>query len=69
MAGQIKKMIDFIIQERAKGNHLIERTTRTKLLLKGINPNKYNDLSDDDPEIIDHLKRLSLEMGGRVPLV
>ena len=69
MAGQIKRMIEIIIQERAKGNPLIERTTRTKLLLKGINPNKYNELSPDDPQIIEHLKRLALEMGGRAPLM
>jgi hypothetical protein len=69
VAGQIRKMIDMIVQERAKGNPLIERTTRTKLLLKGINPEKYNETSADDPLIIENLRRLALEITGRVPLI
>ncbi|NPV01832.1 MAG: hypothetical protein HPY53_10675 [Brevinematales bacterium] len=69
MAGQIRKMIDMIVQERAKGNPLIERTTRTKLLLKGINPDKYNAESPDDPVMIEHLKRLAVEITGRVPMI
>jgi len=69
VAGQIRKMIDLIVQERAKGNPLIERTTRTKLLLKGINPDRYNAESLDDPVIIARLKHLAVEITGRVPMI
>lgn len=36
MAGQIKMLIDEIITERSKGNSTIAMTTRTKILIKGI---------------------------------
>jgi hypothetical protein len=62
-------MIDLIVQERAKGNPLIERTTRTKLLLKGINPDRYNAESPDDSVIIERLKHLAVEITGRVPMI
>jgi len=34
MAGQIKVMIDQIIENRSKGNALLVSTTQTKLILK-----------------------------------
>lgn len=66
MAGQIKQMIDVIIQQRAKGDPLLERTTKTKLLLKGINPTRYTEDSLDDPIILDKLRRFADEMGCRL---
>lgn len=63
MPGQIKVMIESIIDQRAKGDPLLERTTRTKLLLKGINPTRYTDSSDDDRMVIERLKLLAEEMG------
>ncbi len=61
MAGQIKKMIDNIIAKRANGNKTMENTTRTKLLLKGINPHAYDANSADDPEVIKKLQNLLIE--------
>jgi hypothetical protein len=66
MAGQIKNMIDKIIQQRAKGDPLLERTTKTKLLLKGINPTRYTEDSQDDPAVIEKLHRFADEMGCRL---
>ena len=48
MAGKIKKMIDDIIEERSKGNPAITEMTIAKLILKGLNPNKFDDNSSDD---------------------
>jgi hypothetical protein len=56
MAGKIKSMIDYIIKQRAQDNPMLERVIKTKLILKGINPNKYNLQSDDDPVIIKKLE-------------
>jgi hypothetical protein len=36
MAGKIKKLIDSLIEQRSQGSASIATTTRTKLLLKGI---------------------------------
>lgn len=62
MAGKIKKTIDIIIQKRSNGNPTIMATTKTKLLLKGINPSKYDDNSEDDPVILEKLKNLASEL-------
>jgi hypothetical protein len=58
MAGKIKKMIDFVIEQRAAGNSMLEKILKTKMILKGINPAKYTLQSDDDPAVIDKLDKL-----------
>jgi len=58
MAGKIVRMIEEILAERSKGNEMLARLTRTKLILKGIDPEKFSDLSDDDPAIIEKLKKM-----------
>ena len=63
MAGKIIKMINKIIDQRAQGNATIATTTRTKLLLKGINPEKFDGASTDDPVIMEKLKHLAQDMG------
>jgi len=62
MPGQIKTMIDKIITVRAHGNPTLIITTKTKLMLKGIDPDKFGAGSEDDPGIIDKLRRLAQEL-------
>ena len=62
MAGKIKQMIDTIIQKRSMGNPLLLKTTRTKLILKGINPDKYTFQSNDDPIVIEKLEKLMKDL-------
>ena len=62
MAGKIKQLIDFIISQRAKDNPMLERVIKTKLVLKGINPIKYTQMSDDDPVILAKLERMMQEL-------
>lgn len=63
MAGKIKQMIDVIIQQRAKGSPVIASTTRIKLIMKGINPDKFDQFSADDPVLLEKLRRLAQELG------
>jgi hypothetical protein len=63
MAGKIKRQIDEIILTVAKNNQTIINITKTKLVLKGINPDKFNDQSADDPVILDKLKLIAIEFG------
>lgn len=63
MAGQIKRMLDQIVEKRAKGNTLIANLTTTKLMLKGINPEKYNASSPDDPAVISRVRTVAKELG------
>ena len=62
MAGKIKKMIDSIIEQRAKGNTMLEGVIRTKLMLKGVDPKKYTLQSDDDPAILGKLEALMKDL-------
>jgi len=58
MAGKIKRMIERILAERSKGDELLARVITTKLILKGIDPKKFSDKSDDDPQIIEKLGKM-----------
>lgn len=59
MAGEIKRMIEEILAKRSKGNEMLIRLIRTKLILKGIDPEAFTDKSDDDPTIIEKLKKIA----------
>lgn len=62
MAGQIKTMINQILDKRSNGNEAIRSTTKTKLILKGINVDYYTAASEDDPAVIQKLKELAKEL-------
>jgi hypothetical protein len=66
MAGKIKQIIDAIIQQRAKGNPAIASTTHIKLIMKGINPDKFDQSSADDPAVIAKLQQLVQELGLKI---
>ena len=66
MAGLIKSMIDSIISQRAKGNATLALTTKTKLVLKGINPERYSSASPDDPAVIAKVQAIAQELGVRL---
>lgn len=63
MAGKVKIMIDRIIKERSKGNATIEMTTRTKIILKGVNIDQWTALSNDDQAIISKVTQIAKELG------
>ena len=63
MTGKIIELIDKLVELKSGGNPTVANTTRTKLLLKGINPKKYDINSEDDPEVIDKIKSVAKEMG------
>lgn len=58
MAGKIKQLIEGIITERSKGNEMLAKVVKTKLILKGINPAHFSDQSDDDPLILKKLENM-----------
>ncbi|CDH47716.1 hypothetical protein [Candidatus Contendibacter odensensis] len=66
MPGLVKKMIDAIVLERSKGNVVIANSTRTKLLLKGIDPLKYTPTTEDDAAIIAKVRTAALDFGVRL---
>lgn len=66
MAGVIKKMLDEIIAKRSKGDITMMNLTKAKLILKGYNPGKFTNMSEDDPEIIQKIKVVAQEMGVNI---
>lgn len=66
MAGQIKGMIDTIIEKRSRGNPTIALTTKTKFILKGINPDRFGQGSPDDGAIMAKVRAIGAEMGVSV---
>lgn len=67
LAGKIKKMIDIIIQERSTGNPAIAEMTKAKFLLKGLNLNKYDMTSEDDPVVIKKLLDITNQLNHFKP--
>jgi hypothetical protein len=58
----VREIIDEIIEERSNGNPAIREMTKAKLILKGLNPNKFNRYSYDDPKIIEKLRNIEKEL-------
>ena len=63
MAGEAKRLLDTIIQQRSRGNATVVLTTQTKLIIKGINPDLYTESTEDDPAIIEKIRRIGRDMG------
>ncbi|MEW5850045.1 MAG: hypothetical protein AB2A00_14750 [Myxococcota bacterium] len=66
MAGRIKKLIDEIMERRSRGNPVIRSTTEVKLILRGVDPARFNATSPDDPDIEQKVRLIAQELG--VPL-
>ena len=66
MAGQIKKNIDTIIEKRSRGIKGLVYVTKAKLILKGINPDDYNERTPDDPEILEKVRQCAVELGVKL---
>jgi hypothetical protein len=66
MAGKIKNIIDSIVEKRSNGNAAIANLTKSKIVMKGIIPEKYTSMSDDDPVIIEKLVVLAKELNVNI---
>ena len=63
MAGQIKRMLERIVDERGKGNDVLRMLTRAKLILKGFDPDRYTLTSPEDPATVARVKQVARELG------
>jgi hypothetical protein len=63
MAGRVKLVIDTIIETRARGNEIIINTTRAKLMLKGINIDRFTPISPDTPDEIAKIEGIAADLG------
>ena len=63
MTGKISRMIDQIIEKKSGGKAVLANLVATKLILKGIDPAKFNASSPDDPAMVAKVARIAAEMG------
>lgn len=63
MAGRVRKLLDAIIEKRAQGNPTIASVTKTKLILKGLNPDHYRPDTPDDPVVLRRVEKLARHVG------
>lgn len=63
MAGQIQKMIQTVIAQKAKGNAVIASSIQTKMYLKGIAVDKFTAVSPDDPAVMRKVREIAKEFG------
>jgi len=66
MPGRIKSIIDKIIEEKSKGSDLIKLTLKTKFVLKGVDTDKYSEISQDDPAVIEKLKKIAKDFNVNI---
>ncbi len=66
MAGQIKRMIDRIVDERSHGHPTIALATRTKIMLWGVRVDSYTSTSPDDVAVLAKLRTIAEELGVAV---
>jgi hypothetical protein len=63
MAGQIKRILDRIVDERGKGDNVLSMITKAKLILKGFDPDRFTSTTPDDPAAIARVKKVAQELG------
>lgn len=66
MAGQIKMMLDSIIAQKSKGNKTLVSTTKTLLIIKGFNPDKFTVSTEDNPDMIRKIQVIANDMGVKL---
>ena len=62
MAGEVKRIIDQIIQQRSKGNPTVAQLMETKLILRGVDPAQFDETSEDDEDMIQTVTTIAQEM-------
>jgi len=67
--GRTKLILDSIITQRSGGNPAKAKTIKTKLVLKGINPDTYSLDTVDDPNLVKKLTNLAEKLNVTIPTV
>lgn len=61
--GRTKQILDRILQPKTAGEHQRTRALRTKLLLRGIDPEAYTHQTPDDPGILRQVEEIAHRLG------
>lgn len=63
MAGQIKQLIDKLIELRTNGDRGLVAPLKIKLIMKGVDPDLFDANSLDNPLVIQRVKSIAKDMG------
>ena len=63
MAGQIKILIEQLIDLRTKGEPALIAPLKIKLIMKGVDPDMFDASSPDNPVVIQRVVTIAKEMG------
>jgi hypothetical protein len=63
MPGKIKQLIDRLIELRTKGDRGLVAPIKIKLIMKGIDPDMFDNTSPDNPVVIQRIMTTAKEMG------
>ncbi len=63
MTGRTHRLLEAIIDKKAQGNPTLISVTKTKLILKGINPNHFGPTTPDDPSTLKRVEKLATRLG------
>ena len=58
MAGKVRRLIDELLEIRARGNAGVEHFLRAHLALNGLDPERHTHRCPDDPEKIRKLEQM-----------
>jgi len=64
--GQTKRLLDAIIAQRSQGNVTIALALKTKLILKGLNPDRFTATSEDDPVVMAKAREIAASLNVKV---
>lgn len=59
-------MLDSILDQRSKGNATLRMTTKAKLALKGVNPDRFTSASPDDEAVMAKVRSIAAELGVHI---
>ena len=63
MAGKIKILIERLIDLRTKGDQGLIAPMKIKLIMKGVDPDLFDENSPDNPMLIQRVHAIAKEMG------
>ena len=63
MSGKVKAVIDQIIAQRSQGNANLIAPLKIKLIMKGIDPDKWHASSTDCPTTLSRVESVAKDMG------
>ena len=63
MAGKVKLLITKLIDLRTKGDRGLVAPLKIKLIMKGVDPDLFDETSPDNPLVIQKVMTIAKEMG------